>query len=188
MKKKIIILLLGVITLGTVYAQKNHPAGMRVEVAEAETDHGEYSIFTYQDSEDAGTFAYYLSLGRITDFLGADEILGMEVKNLHEVTIRLGATTTEALATIEALLELYDKDLDTTVEFPGRAATSGFRLGDPVTALCMVVRKPIGGKRLHFIFPEGKHQARAYLSKSVLKQLRTNFKFDIKLHPKQHRK
>ena len=188
MKRQLFILLLSTMTLGTASAQHNQPTGMRVEVAEAETDHGEYSIFTYQDSEDVGTFGYYLSLGRITDFLGADEILGMEVKNLHEVTIRLGATTNEALATIEAILELYDKDLDTTVEFPGRAATSGFRLGDPVTATCMVVRKPIGGKRMQFIFPEGKHQARAYLSKSVLKQLRTNFKFDIKLHPKQHRK
>ena len=188
MKKLLSVLLLGTMTLSTTYAQKNLPAGMRVEVAEAETDHGEYSIFTYQDSEDVGTFGYYLSLGRITDFLGADEILGMEVKNLHEVTIRLGATTNEALATIEAILELYDKDLGTTVEFPGRAATSGFRLGDPVTATCMVVRKPIVGKRLQFVFPEGNRQARAYLSKSTLKELMTNFKFDIKLHPKQHRK
>ena len=31
-------------------------------------------------------------------------------------------------------------------------------------------------------------QGRAYLSKSTLKELRANFKIDIKLHPKQHRK
>ena len=35
---------------------------------------------------------------------------------------------------------------------------------------------------------EGKRQGRAYLSKSTLKELRMNFKIDIKLHPKQHRK
>ena len=173
--------------LGTAYAQKQ-AAGMRVEVAEAETDNGEYSIFTYKDSDEDDSFGYYLSLGRVTDFLGADEILGMQVQNIHEVTIRLGATTDEAMATIGDILDLYDKDVDTTVEFQGRAATSGFKLGEPVTATCTVVKKTLGGKRLQFLFPEGKRQGRCYLSKSTLKELRTNFKIDIKLHPKQHRK
>ena len=173
---------------GTVYAQKKQPAGMRVEVCDAETDHGEYSIFTYKDTDEDDSFGYYLSLGRVADFLGADEILGMQVQNLHEVTIRLGATTDEALATIADILDLYDKDVDTTVEFQGRAATSGFKLGEPVTSTCVVVKKPLVGKRLQFLFPEGQRQGRAYLSKSTLKELRMNFKIDIKLHPKQHRK
>ena len=167
---------------------QNQPAGMRVEVCDAETDHGEYSIFTYQDADSVGTFGYYLSLGRVADFLGADEILSMQVQNIHEVTIRLGATTNEALATIASILDLYDKELETTVEFQGRAATNGFQLGAPITATCTVVKKTFGGKRLQFLFPEGKRQGRAYLSKSTLKELRTNFKIDIKLHPKQHRK
>ena len=182
-----ILLLLGALALGTANAQ-NQPAGMRVEVAETETDHGEYSIFTYKDTDEDDTFGYYLSLGRVADFLGADEILGMQVQNIHEVTIRLGATTDEALATIASILDLFGKDVDTTVEFQGRAATNGFQLGEPVTATCTVVKKMLGGKRLQFLFPEGKRQARAYLSKSVLKELRTELKFDIKLHPKQHRK
>jgi hypothetical protein len=182
-------------TAVSVQAQKKQPAGMRVEVAEAETDHGEYCIFTYQEddgeyqsSDEVETFGYYLSLGRTADFLGADEILGIQVQNIHEVTIRLGSTTDEALATIASILDLYDKDVDTTVEFAGRAATSGFRLGDPVTVTCTVVKKTLGGKRLQFLFPEDKRQARAYLSKSTLKELRTGFKLDIRLHPKQHRK
>ena len=174
-------------TLSTAYAQ-NQPAGMRVEVAEAETDNGEYSIFTYKDTDEDDSFGYYLSLGRVTDFLGADEILGMQVQNIHEVTIRLGVTTDEALTAIDSILELYDKDVDTSMEFQGRAATSGFKLGDPVTTTCTVVKKTLGGKRLQFLFPEGKRQARVYLSKSTLKELRTNFKIDIRLHPKQHRK
>ena len=172
----------------SVQGQKNQPAGMRVEVAEAETDNGEYSIFTYKDTDEDDSFAYYLSLGRLTDFLGADEILGLQVQNVHEVTIRLGATTDEALATIESILDLYDKDVDTTVEFQGRGATSGFQLGETLTTTCTVVKKTLGGKRLQFLFPEGKRQGRCYLSKSTLKGLRTNFKIDIKLHPKQHRK
>ena len=171
----------------SVQAQ-DQPAGMRVEVAEDETDHGEYSIFTYQDNDETGTFGYYLSLGRVADFLGADEILGMEVKNIQEVTIRLGGTTDEALTTIANILDLYDKDEGTTIEFQGRAATNGLQLGEPVTTTCTVVKKTLGGKRLQFLFPEGKRQGRAYLSKSTLKNLRMNYKIDIKLHPKQHRK
>ena len=187
MKKFFLMAAVAIMTAMSVNAQKQ-PVGMRVEVCDAETDHGEYSIFTYQDTDSVDTFGYYLSLGRVADFLGADEILGVQVQNIHEVTIRLGSTTDEALATIGAILDLYDKDVDTKVEFQGRAATNGFRLGDPVTASCTVVKKILGGKRLQFLFPEGKLQGRAYLSKSTLKELRTNFKFDIKLHPKQHRK
>ena len=188
MRKFLALAAVTMMTAMGAMAQKSQPAGMRVEVCDAETDHGEYSIFTYQDTDSVSTFGYYLSLGRTADFLGADEILGIQVQNIHEVTIRLGSTTDEALATIASILDLYDKDVDTTVEFAGRAATSGFRLGGPVTATCTVVKKTLGGKRLQFLFPEGKRQARAYLSKSTLKELRTNFKIDIKLHPKQHRK
>ena len=53
-------------TAMSAYAQ-NQPAGMRVEVAESETDNGEYSIFTYKDSEADDSFGYYLSLGRVAD-------------------------------------------------------------------------------------------------------------------------
>ena len=187
MKKLFLMAVVAMMTAMSAQAQKQ-PAGMRVEVADAETDNGEYSIFTYKDTDEDDSFGYYLSLGHVADFLGADEVLGMEVKNIHEVTIRLGATTDEALATIGTILDLYDKDVDTTTEFQGRAATSGFKLGEPVTATCTVVKKTLGGKRLQFLFPEDHRQGRAYLSKSTLKELRTNFKFDIKLHPKQHRK
>lgn len=186
--RKILLLAAAALMAATSTFAQNQPAGMRVEVAEAETDNGEYSIFTYKDTDEDDSFGYYLGLGRVTDFLGADEILGMELQNIHEVTIRLGATTDEAMATIASILDLYDKDVDTTVKFSGRAATNGFQLGDSVTSTCIVVKKPLGGKRLQFLFPSGNRQARCYLQKSVLKELRTNFKIDIKLHPRQHRK
>ena len=112
----------------------------------------------------------------------------LEVKNLHEVTVWLGATTDEALTSIASLLALYKKDAGFTTELQGRAATNGLQLGAPVTVTCLVEKKLLGGKRLQFFFPEGKHSSHAYLSKTVLKQLRMNFKIDIKLHPKQHRK
>ena len=187
MKRFLLMVAVAIMTAMSVQAQ-NQPAGMRVEVADAETDNGEYSLFSYKDTDEDDSFGYYLSLGRVTDFLGADEILGMEVQNIHEVTIRLGATTDEALAAIDSILDLYDKDVDTTADFKGRAATNGLQLGDTLTTTCTVVKKTLGGKRLQFLFPSGKRQGRCYLSKSTLKELRTNFKIDIRLHPRQHRK
>ena len=44
MKRQMTMLMLIAMTMGTAHAQKQ-PANMRVEVAESETDHGEYSIF-----------------------------------------------------------------------------------------------------------------------------------------------
>lgn len=186
MKKTLMILLLCAITMGTAYAQ-NQPVNMRVEVTETEFDDDEYTIFTYKDSEADDSFGYYLSLGRVTKFLGADEIFSMEVFNIYEVAIWLGATSDEALATIDSMIDLYDKDVDTSVEFSGRAATNSFKLGETVTATCVVGKKLLGGKRLEFLFPVDKYQAVCYVPKSVLKDLRTNFKIDIKLHPSQHR-
>ncbi len=180
--------LLTVCALMTSLVVSAQPAGIRVEVAEQESDNAEYSIFTYKDSNADSSFGYYLSVGRTKKFLGADEILGMEVKNLHEVTVWLGATTDEALTSIASLLALYKKEAGFTTELQGRAATNGSQLGAPVTVTCLVEKKLLGGKRLQFFFPEGKHSSHAYLSKTVLKQLRMNFKIDIKLHPKQHRK
>lgn len=166
-------------------AQKKQPTGIRIEVADAETDKGDYSIFTYLDEDD--TFGYYLSLGRTTDFLGADEILGMEVKNISETTISLGATYDEAFATLDNLMALYDKDIDTTAEYQGRAVTKSGRLGEPATSQCIVVKKPLVGKRLQFVFTNGQHSAHAYLTKQILKELRSELKIDKKLHPKHHR-
>ena len=68
-----------------------------MEVADSETDHGDYSIFTYKDTDEDDSFGYYLSLGRVNNTLGADEILGVNVQNVDEVTIWLGSTTDEAL-------------------------------------------------------------------------------------------
>ena len=186
MKKKLIILLLCAITMGVACAQ-NQPVGMRFEVTETEFDDDEFSIFTYKDSEADDSFGYYLSLGRVTKFLGADEILNMEVLNIYEVAIWLGATADEALATLGSMIDLYDMDVDTTIEFSGRASTNSFKLGESVTSTCTVVKRFLGGKRLEFIFPVGKYQAVCYVPKSVLRDLRTNFKIDIKLHPSQHR-
>ena len=64
-----------------------------------------------------------MSLGKTSDFLGADEILGMKVQNIKETAIWLGSTTDEAFTTIDSIMALYDKDVNTTTEFKGRETT-----------------------------------------------------------------
>ena len=183
-----LLTLAALLTCGPAHTQKKQPAGMRVEVCETESDNGVYTIFTYQDKVD-DSFGYYLSMGRTNSVLGADEILGMVAKNLHEVSIWLGSDSDEALAKIDDILALFDQDLDSTAEFQGRATTNGFQLGDPLTTTCTVIKRPLGGKRLRFDFKKGKKgkDNHVFLQKSAVKVLQSNFKTDIKLHPKQHR-
>ena len=190
MRKILMWVLVAAMSCGTTFAQKKQAAGIRMEVAETESDNGVYTIFTYQDKGDGGAFGYYLSMGRTSSLLGADETLGMVAKNLHEVSIWLGSDSDEALAKIDDILALYDKDLDFTAEFEGRATTNGFQLGDPLTTTCTVIKKPFGGKRLRFDFTKGKKakEDHVFLPKSVVKVLLSNFKTDIKLHPKQYGK
>ena len=83
--------------------------------------------------------------------------------------------------------ERLRKDVDFTTEFVGRSVTKSGQLGEPNTSLCIVKKKPFGGKRLMFVFDRGKHEAHAYLNKSTVKELRTGLKIDKKLHPKHHR-
>ena len=175
------------VTLSLQAQQKEIPANIRLEVFEVEKGNAKYEIFNYKDED--GTFGYYLSAGRVTHILGLlrDDIVDAEFDSIKETCIWLGATSDEALASLDAILKLFDEDEDTTVEFNGRAATGAEQLGDPVLVSCTVTKKTLGGKRLMFVFPHGKHQGKAYLPKSVVKELRMQFKIDKKLHPKQHR-
>ena len=186
MKKLWTMLLLCTLSLSTVYAQPKQRAGVRMEVADSETDHGDYSIFTYKDTDEDDSFGYYLSLGRVNNTLGADEILGVNVQNIDEVTIWLGSTTDEALDMLGRILDLYDEDVDTSVEFRGRSVNGAGHLEEPTTSTCVVEKKTLGGKRLRFLFKKDKGEGHAFLTKAVVKELRTNFKIDVKLHPKRH--
>ena len=170
----------------SVQAQ-NIPTGMRMEVAEAETDNSEYSIFTYKDDDE--TFGYYLGLGRVINYVSIfrDDVTDMSFEDIKETCICLGSTYDEAMATLGDILDLFNKDVETVVEFKGRAATGADRLGEPNTSTCIVQKKLLGGKRLLFQFTCGKRQAQTYLTKSVVKELRLGLKMDKKLHPKQHR-
>ena len=186
MKKLILMAIAAIMATIDIQAQ-DIPVGMRMEVAESESDHAEYSIFSYKDDEN--TFGYYLSLGRVTHLLGLirDDITDAAFDDIKEGCIFLGATSDEAFATLEAMLDLLDEDLETTREFQGRTATGSERLGASTTSTCVVKKKTLGGKRLQFLFTSGKRQAEVYITKGIIKELRNEFKMDKRLHPKQHR-
>ena len=184
MKKVFLMVVVAMMTTVNVLAQKQ-PTGMRMEVAEVEVDKCEYSVFTYKDNDE--TFGYYLSLLRSPGFLDPGEVLGVQIQSVRETCIWLGATFDEAFATLDNILDLFDKDLGTSVEFKGRTTNGNGHLGEHNISTCVVDKKPLGGKRLKFYFTSGKHDTYAYLSKTVVKELRSEMKMDKKLHPKQHR-
>jgi hypothetical protein len=168
----------------TLFAfSQNIPAGMRMELTEVEENNNEYSIFTYKDQD--GTFGYYMSLGHVYHLLEIirDDVTDMSLDHIEETCLWLGANPEEALATIEALLEMLDKPEGTTAEYPCRISTGAGRLGDSSTAFCFVVKRLLQGKRLCFHFQVRNHTAEADLTKSAIKSLRWNFNLYQKMHP-----
>ena len=93
MRKKILLMAaVAIMTTMSTMAQIKLPAGMRMEVAESDTDNSEYSIFTYKDTDSDDSFGYYLSLGRVTQLLGLvrDDITDMSFEDIKETCIWLG--------------------------------------------------------------------------------------------------
>ena len=178
--KKILLLvaLLLTATMG-VQAQKDIPANLRVEVAEAEKDDADYSIFIYKD--DNGTQGYYMSLG------GTSQLFSISIEDVFETCLWLGNTTDEVFAALDTILAMYDMEVGTVREFQGRTTTGAGRLAEQNVAKCEVMKRLIGGNRLLFSFASGKYQCGVYLTKGVVKQLRFGLKTNMKLNPKLHR-
>lgn len=161
---------------------KDIPAGIRMEIASAEENDNEFEIFTYKDEN--GTVGYYLGLGRefrVLDVLDV-EIPGTSFSLVDEVCLCLGVTSDEAMASLESLLSIFDKDVNYVAEFPARMSTGAERLGEPTTVKCIVKKKFLKGKYLQFNFVSGKHSAEADLFKSIVKELKIGLKIDKKLH------
>ena len=162
---------------------KDKALGMKLEIVETDDNDSQFSIFTYQE-EKGGPVVYYLGVGR--EFEASEvfgfEIFGGSISHIDESAIYLGATADEALASLDALFNLFDKDVDFETEFPGRLTTGSGQLGDPTTLACVVKKKFLKGKFLRFYFVSGKHNAEADLDKSSLKFLRKGLELDKKRH------
>ena len=188
MKKYILLAVTAIMATWSLQAQqKEIPANIRLEVAEASNDNAEYSIFIYKD--DDGTIGYYLCLGGSGGgfAIESNNSTTFSVQDIRETCLWLGATTEEVFASIDTLLALYDKEPGTTREFRGRTTNGAERLTDQNSTRCEVKKKLLGGKRLLFSYTSGKYQCGVYLSKGIVKQLRFGLKTNIKLDPKLHR-
>lgn len=161
---------------------KDIPTGMRIEITEVEDNDNEFVIFTYKDED--GTLGYYLGLGhefKISEVFDV-EILGGSLSHIDEVCLKLGETADDALASLDGLLAMADKDVNTYVELPARLTTGAGKLAGTTTITCIVRKKFIGGKYLQFQFESGKHTAEANLSKSSIKFLRKSLEIYMKRH------
>ncbi len=179
--KRIVILIAALIVALPVFAEKKTPVGVRMEVASASQDDNEYELFSYKDKD--GTFGYYLSLGhvyRLVEVVTPNSNSSFD--HVDEICIGLGSTPDEVFTSLDALLGLLEKDLGTVLTFPARVPTV-IGLGEAGTATCIVVKRPLQGKRLCFQFPVRRRVAETDLTKSAINNLRRSFKFYLKLHP-----
>ena len=186
MKKLLIWAFIAIFTLTldafTASAKGSH-SGMKLEIVETDDNDSQFSIFTYQE-EKGGPVTYYLGIGREFE---ASEVFGFEIfggslSHIDESAVYLGATADEALASLDALFNLFDKDVDFETEFPGRLSNDAGQLGNPTKVACVVKKKFLSGKFLRFYFVSGKHNAEADLGKSSLKFLRKGLEMDMKRH------
>lgn len=181
--KRIIFCIVLLLTVMPIGAQNETP-GVRYESTEITNNEEVYSIFSYTD--DDGTYGYYLSVAHESEILSVvTPKTRSSLSIFDEACIWLGADREEAVATLDSILVLFDKDAGTVVEMNARMATGGERLGKDITVICEVTKKLLGGKRLWFYFPSGKREGETYMNKSTVKQLRWGMKVDKKLHPKK---
>ena len=183
MKK--ILIALALIFPAFFAAAQEIPAGMRMELAEISENDDQFSIFKYKDED--GSVAYYLSVGREFNVVEAvfGDVSNISLGHVDETVLCLGKTYDEAQAFLESMLALFDKELETTVEFPARLSVGAEKLGGESVANCIVVKRFLQGKHLLFHFISGDHTGESELSKANLKSLISSLKIARKLHPEK---
>lgn len=187
MKKMILAALCAVLPL-MAFAQKNYPLEMRQEVVSFEENNYHYSIFIYRDAD--STAAYYMSLAYHVvplEISSTDGSFSSEISFDEETSLCLGSNFDAALEKIDEILALYDCEPGTVASFNSRLTVGILRKLGPVTPTqCMVVKKLFGGRKLVFALPNSKIIDEVELKKSSLKNLKFNFKLDMKLNGKYH--
>ena len=167
-------LILGIVmTLACLGATaQNRPVEIRDDVAEAEFNGNDYTIFSYTMKD--GSFGYYLGLGGYVNIPGTP----LAVDGITETCIFLGTTAAEALATLDTIVACFDMESGATRDFPAMLAI-GRPLKNDGIAVCSV-QKLIFSKSLCFRFVNGDYKTESYITKSTVKSLRTSFKFNMR--------
>ena len=173
---KRIITLFSFIFVSTLMLAQKGPAGIRSELTTVEVDDKEYTLYTYKDKDEEGTFGYYLGLGM------PDRLSSLKLRALiTETSIYLGKTSEEAMATLDSIIAMFDKAPGETAEYMARTS-KGETLKDTAMSTCTVEKKMIG-KRLVFSFQHSSYTTETYLLKGAAKAIVLGFKGYLKLHP-----
>lgn len=182
--RKSVLTVAAALMMATCVIAQNIPAGIRMDIIESGDDSkDQYSIFQYK--EDNGQTGYYMSVGYKIELLSLvrDDITDTSISHMDEVCFPMGSTREQVIEHLDSYLELLDKPVGTTVEFPCRINNGANALGEEATATCIVTKRFLQSKRLCFHFTSGKRTADADLLKSSIKSMRTSVKLDIRLHP-----
>lgn len=181
MKRILLSLALACITVFS-YAQKDLAVGIRFEVAEVEDNDDGYTIFKYKDQD--GSIGYYLSLMHQTELLGiVIDNASSSLSHFNEVCLNMGATSDDAIAFLDDLLELVGEDTGTTRDFEARLTNGAEFLTDSCTTTCYVKKGFLSGKYLDFVYEFKDRTQDVELRKGAIKSLRSTLKFNKKLHP-----
>lgn len=182
--RKSFLTLAAALMMATCVIAQDIPVGMRMEIVESGDDtKDQYSIFKYKENN--GNIGYYMSVGYKIELLSLvrDDITDTSISHMDEVCFPMGSTREDVLEKLDSYMELLDKPVGTTVEFPCRINNGADGLGEEATATCIVTKRFLQSKRLCFHFTSGNRTADADLLKSSIKSMRLSVKLDIKLHP-----
>ncbi|MBP5516282.1 MAG: hypothetical protein J6X86_04950 [Bacteroidales bacterium] len=157
---------------------QNRPVEIRDDIVEAENNGESYTVFSYTLKD--GSFGYWLGLGDVDHIPGSIFVFD----GVTETCIYLGATATEALATLDTIVECFDMG-DQTREFPAMMSI-GLPLVFNGTATCFV-QKQLIGKRLCFRFTHEGYTTESFLNRAGAKNVRNTFKFNARKELKTER-
>lgn len=163
MKRLLVTLAVALMTF-CAYAQRDIPAGASMEVASTEGNDNEMTLYKVKDKE--GNPSFYLSVSHVL-VTSEYELFGIEssFSASDGSLLWFGTTSEEAMANLDALLELFDQPDGQQMEF---TCLDGSKI------LC-TLHKGFLGKHLSI--------GNTSVTKSNIKSLKTSFKISKKLHP-----
>ena len=180
MKKLITVLVLAVLSFGSLTAQDKRAPGI-FEIAEVEdSDTGQTTLSFFSIRAEDGTDLYYLDVG----MLGAgDDVVQVLFDPVFRLFIPMGSTLAEAVENLEELQQLFKSEPGTTREM--EASFAPLLPDERRETATVTYRKIFLSKKLMFSLEREGYIRATYVSKSDLGQLVSNAKWYKRTHPKE---
>ncbi len=156
-------------------AQNDTPKTRINEIVESEIDEQTYSVFQYFNED--GTVGIYLGLD-VPEVLLPGNIISVQAPMLTELCLYLGKDMDDALEGFDRLIALFSEAPRSVWEFPARVLALNVTVED-CNVECIVRRRLIG-KRLEIRYDMDGVNTVNYLTKGVVKGLRTSFRINAK--------